>query len=107
VVEADGIGTAPRRPRVRRIGWPAEPRAGVLDVFRRFPQYDVVDQSDQPDARPTAFNIPGAPAAAFVDDYRFLPIHTVHDTIGLMSQDGLAFATQVIAAVVGHLTSST
>jgi aminopeptidase YwaD len=103
VVEADGVGTAPRRPRVRLIGWPRERRGGVLDALRRFPQYEVDDQSDLPDARPTAFNIPGAPALAFVDDYRFLPIHTVHDTIDLMSADGLAFATQVMVSVVEHL----
>ena len=107
VVEADGIGTAPLRPRVRLIGWPSDRREGVLEVFRRFPAYEVNDQSDQPDARPTAFNVPGAPAAAFIDDYRFLPIHTVQDTIDLMSRDGLAFATEVIAALLAHLSGST
>jgi hypothetical protein len=66
----------------------------------------VDDQSDLPSARPTAFNLPGVPAAAFVDDYRFLPIHTPEDTIDLMSREGLAFATEVIAAVVAHLSSA-
>ena len=62
VVEADGVGTAPRRPRVRLIGWPAGARDALLDVLRRFPAYEVNDQSGQPDARPTAFNLPGVPA---------------------------------------------
>ena len=103
VVEADGIGTAPRRPSVRLIGWPAHRRGGVLETLARYPDYEVNDQSDDPTARPTAFNLPGVPAAAFVDDYRFLPIHTVHDTIDLMSKEGLAYATEVIGAVVEHL----
>jgi hypothetical protein len=106
VVEADGVGTAPRRPRVRLIGWPAAARDALLDVFRRFPAYEVNDQSGQPDARPTAFNLPGVPAAAFVDDYRFLPIHTPLDTIDLMSEAGLAFAAETIAGVVAHLASA-
>ena len=106
VVEADGIGTVPRRPRLRLIGWPPGRREGVLDVLRRFPQYTVDDQSDLPSARPTAFNLPGVPAVAFVDDYRFLPIHTPEDTVDLMSREGLAFATEVIAAVVDHLSSA-
>ena len=103
VVEADGIGTAPRRPRVRLIGWPAKRRAGVRETLGRYPDYEVDDQSDDPGARPTAFNLPGVPAVAFVDDYRFLPIHTVHDTIELMSKEGLGYATEVIGAVVEHL----
>jgi Iap family predicted aminopeptidase len=105
VVEADGVGTAPRRPRVRLIGWPRGRRDGVLAALGRFPQYEVNDQSDDPTARPTAFNVPGAPAVAFVDDYRFLPIHTIHDTIELMSPKGLIFAVEVMAAVVEHLSS--
>jgi hypothetical protein len=105
VVEADGVGTAPRRPRARLIGWPAAQRAALLDVFRRFPAYSVDDQSERPDARPTAFNLPGVPAAAFVDDYRFLPIHTPLDTIDLMSEEGLAFAATAIGAVVAHLAA--
>ena len=105
VVEADGIGTAPRRPRVRLIGWPPERRAGLLDVLARYPAYEVNDQSDQPEARPTAFHLPGVPALAFVDDYRFLPIHTLHDTIELMDAAGLAFAAEVIAAAVAHLAA--
>ncbi|HEX2037117.1 MAG TPA: M28 family peptidase [Chloroflexota bacterium] len=106
VVEADGIGTAPLRPRVRLIGWRPEVRDGLLGVLGRFPQYAVDDQSDQPGARPTAFNVPGAPALAFVDDYRFLPVHTVHDTIDLMHPEALALATEVMAAVTAHLTSA-
>jgi Zn-dependent M28 family amino/carboxypeptidase len=106
VVEADGVGTAPRRPRVRLIGWPPGHREGVLEVLGRFPEYEVNDQSDDPSARPTAFNVPGAPAVAFVDDYRFLPIHTAHDTIELMSAEGLAFAAEVMTAVVEHLASA-
>lgn len=105
VVEADGVGTIPRRPRVRLIGWPPGRREGVLDVLARFPEYGVNDQSGQPDARPTAFNLPGVPAAAFVDDYRFLPIHTPADTVDLMHPDGLLLATQTIAAVVEHLAA--
>ena len=105
MVEADGIGTAPRRPRVRLIGWPPERRAGLLDVLARYPAYEVNDQSDQPEARPTAFHLPGVPALAFVDDYRFLPIHTLHDTIDLMDAAGLAFAAEVIAAAVAHLAA--
>ena len=106
VVEADGIGTAPRKPKVRLIGWPPERREGVLKALARYPAYAVADQSDDPAARPTAFNLPGKPAAAFVDDYRFLPIHTVHDTIDLMSQEGLAYATEVIGAVLEHLADA-
>ena len=105
VVEADGIGTAPRKPRVRLIGWPIGRREGVLETLARYPDYEVVDQSDDPAARPTAFNLPGVPAAAFIDDYRFLPIHTKHDTIDLMSKEGLAYATEVIGAVVEHLAN--
>jgi len=104
VVEADGIGTAPRRPRVRLIGWPSGQREGLVGVLGRFPQYTVDDQSELPTARPTAFNVPGAPALAFVDDYRFLPIHTVHDTIDLMDPEALAQAAEVMAAVVKYLT---
>jgi hypothetical protein len=63
----------------------------------------VNDQSDDPQARPTAFNLPGVPSLAFVDDYRFLPIHTPLDTIDLMDAEGLAFAAEVIAAAVAHL----
>ncbi|MGH2369110.1 MAG: M28 family metallopeptidase [Chloroflexota bacterium] len=106
VVEADGVGTAPRRPRVRLIGWPPGRRESLLEVLRRFPAYTVDDQSDKPDARPTAFHLPGVPALAFVDDYRFLPIHTVQDTIDLMSPDGLALAAEVMGAVVEHLSAS-
>lgn len=103
VVEADGIGTAPRRPRVRLIGWPPGRRERLLEALQRFPTYEVNDQSDLATARPTAFNLPGVPALAFVDDYRFLPVHTPLDTIDLMSQDGLRFAAQVMAGVVEHL----
>jgi hypothetical protein len=105
VVEADGIGTAPRRPRVRLVGWPPGAREGVLGVLRRYREYEVDDQSDQPGARPPAFHLPGLPAAHFVDDYRFLPIHTPHDTIDLMDRDGLALASRVMAALVEHLSS--
>lgn len=105
VVEADGIGTAPRRPRVRLVGWPPGAREGVLGVLRDFPDYEVDDQSDQPGARPVAFRLPGLPAVHFVDDYRFLPIHTPEDTIDLMDRDGLALAARALAAVVEHLAS--
>lgn len=105
VVEADGIGTAPRRPRARLIGWPQGQREALLAVLATFPEYAVIDESDRPDARPTAFNLPGLPALAFVDDYRFLPIHTVHDTIDLMDRDALTLAARVMTAVTAHLTS--
>jgi aminopeptidase YwaD len=105
VVEADGIGTAPRKPRVRLYGWSGAPRQGVLDALRRFPDYEVVDQSDDSKARPTAFHLPGLPGVHFVDDYRFLPIHTPADTIDLMSPDGLTLATQTMAGVIQHLTA--
>jgi hypothetical protein len=105
VVEADGVGTSPRRPRLRLIGWPAGRREPLRAVLEKFPEYGVDDQSDDPNARPTAFNIPGAPAVAFVDDYRFLPIHTVHDTIDLMHPDALLLAARTMTAVVDHLSS--
>jgi aminopeptidase YwaD len=106
VVEADGIGTAPRKPRLRLVGWRGGARAEVLEVLRRFPQYEVDDQSDRPDARPVAFHLPGVPAVHLVDDYRHLPIHTPADTIDLMSPDGLALAAEVMAALVGRLAGA-
>lgn len=105
VVEADGIGTAPRLPRLRMVGWPPVERRGLLDLLRGFPDYQVDDQSDLPAARPAAFHLPGLPAVLLVDDYRFLPIHTPEDTINLMSRDGLALAGEVMAAIVGRLSS--
>jgi aminopeptidase YwaD len=106
VIEADGVGTIPRRPRVRLVGWPPGEREGVLEVLGRFPEYTVDDQSDQPGARPPAFHLPGLPAAYFVDDYRHLPIHTTEDTIELMDRDALALAAEVMGAVAAHLVGS-
>lgn len=105
VVEADCIGTVPRRPKLRLMGWPAAPRRSLLDLLRGFPDYLVDDQSDLPDARPTAFHLPGLPAVYLLDDYSHLPIHTPEDNIDLMSRDGLALAGEVMAAVVGRLSS--
>jgi aminopeptidase YwaD len=106
VVEADGIGTAPRRPRLRLVGWPSPTRDRLLEVLHRFPAYEVNDQSDQPNARPVAFYLPRVPAVHLVDDYRFLPIHTPADTIDLMDPEALLLATQVMAAVVEELAQA-
>jgi len=103
VVEADTVGTATSPPRLRGAkGWPAERKEDILNVLRRFPRYIV---ADRPGTAGGAFNLPGVPALAFVNSWESIPIHTAQDTIELVSADELAFATQVIAAVVQHLTS--
>jgi aminopeptidase YwaD len=104
VVEADCIGTAAISPSVRVMGWSAPQSKGILDLLQQFPRYMVDIRPDTETPR-TAFNLPGVPVLAFVNDYGKLPIHTAQDTIDLMSPEELAFSAQVIAAVVDHLSS--
>ncbi len=105
VVEADCIGTVAVLPRVRMMGWSAPQSKDILDVLQQFPRC-IVDVRPETEAPRTAFNLPGVPVLAFVNDYGKLPIHTAQDTIDLMSSDEMAFSAQVIAAVVDHLSSS-
>jgi len=105
VVEADCIGTVAVPPKVSVMGWSAPQSKGILDVLQQFPRC-IVDVRPETEAPRTAFNLPGVPVLAFVNDYGKLPIHTAQDTIDLMSSDGLASNAQVIAAVVDHLSSS-
>jgi hypothetical protein len=104
VVEADCIGTVAVPPRVRVMGWSARQRKGILDVLQQFPRC-IVDVRPETEVPRTAFSLPGVPVLAFVNDYGKLPIHTVQDTIDLVSPDEMAFSAQVIAAAVDHLSS--
>ncbi len=104
VVEADCIGTVAIPPRVSVMGWPASQREGILSVLQQFPRC-VVNVRPETEAPRTAFNLPGVPVLAFVNDYGKLPIHTAQDTIDLMNPEEMAFNAQVIAAVVDHLSS--
>jgi aminopeptidase YwaD len=105
VVEADCIGTVAIPPRVRVMGWSSPQREAIMGILQQFPRY-VTDVRPETERPRTAFNLPGVPVMAFVNDYGKLPIHTAQDTIDLMSSDELAFSAQVIAAVVDHLSSS-
>jgi len=102
VVEADCIGTIDVPPRVQVMGWSGDRRKGVLDVLQQFPRC-VMNVRPETEKPRTAFNLPGIPVLAFVNDYGKLPIHTAQDTIELMSPDEMAFTAQVIAAAVDHL----
>jgi aminopeptidase YwaD len=104
VVETDCVGTVKIPPRVRVMGWSGDRRKGVLDVLQQFPRCiaDVRPETEKPR---TAFNLPGVPVLAFVNDYGKLPIHTAQDTIDLMSSDEMAFTAQVVAAAADHLLS--
>ena len=104
VVEADCIGTVAVRPRARVMGWSAQQSKGILDLLQQFPRC-IVDVRPETEAPRTAFNLPGVPVLAFVNDYGKLPIHTAQDTIKLMNPDEMAFSAQVIAAAVAHLSS--
>jgi len=104
VVEADCIGTVNVPPKVRVMGWSAHQRKGILGVLRQFPQC-IVDVRPETEVPRTAFNLPGVPVLAFVNDYGKLPIHTAQDSIDLMSPDEMAFSAQVIAVVVDYLLS--
>ncbi|MFC1716006.1 M28 family metallopeptidase [Candidatus Poribacteria bacterium] len=104
VVEADCIGTVAVPPRVQVMGWSASQSKGIQDVLQQFPRC-IVDVRPEAEAPRTAFNLPGVPVLAFVNDYGKLPIHTAQDTIDLMNPDEMAFSAQVIAAVVDHLSS--
>ena len=104
VVEADCIGTVAIPPRVRVMGWSPPQSKGVLDVLQQFPRC-IVDVRPETEAPRTAFNLPGVPVLAFVNDYGKLPIHTAQDTIDLISPDELASNAQVIAVMVDHLSS--
>jgi hypothetical protein len=86
------------------MGWSDVRRKGLLDVLQQFPRClrDVRPEKESPR---TAFNLPGVPVLAFVNDFAKLPIHTARDTIELMSSDELVFTAQVVAAVVDHLSS--
>ena len=73
-------------------------------MLKQFPRC-VVDVRPETELPHTAFNLPGVPVLAFVNDYGKLPIHTAQDTMNLMSPDELAFSAQVIATVVDRLSS--
>jgi len=103
-VEADCVGTVAVPPRVRVMGWSAPQRKGILGVLQQFPRC-IADVRPETEAPRTALNLPGLPVLAFVNDFAKLPIHTVQDTIDLMSPEELAFSAEVIAAVVDHLSS--
>lgn len=102
VVEADCIGTVNIPPRVQVMGWSPFQRKSILDVLQQFSRC-VIDMRPEKETPRTAFNLPGVPVLAFVNDYGKLPIHTAQDTIDLMSPDELSFSAQIIAAVVDHL----
>jgi aminopeptidase YwaD len=103
VVEADCIGTVVIPPRVQGMGWSNYQRKEILDVLRLFPRC-IVDVRPETEIPHTAFNLPGVPVLAFVNDYGKLPIHTAQDTIDLMSPNELAFNAQVIATVLDRLS---
>jgi len=75
-----------------------------MGILQQFPRC-IADVRPETEAPRTAFNLPGVPVMAFVNDYGKLPIHKAQDTIDLMSPGELAFSAQVIAAVVDHLSS--
>ena len=104
VVEADCIGTKAVPPRVRIMGWSGPQKQGILAALRQFPRC-LVDVRPEARGARTAFNLPGVPVMAFVNDYGKIPIHTAQDTIDLMSADELAYNAQVIAAAVEHLAA--
>ncbi len=104
VVEVDCVGTVAVPPRVHVMGWSGARRKGLLEVLQQFPRC-LQDVRPEPEAPRTAFNLPGVPVLAFVNDYGKIPIHTAQDTIELMSPDELAYTAQVVAAVVDHLSS--
>lgn len=88
------------------MGWSGAQRTGILEALRPFSRM-VVDVRPEEEAPRTAFNLPGAPVLAFVNDFGKLPIHTAQDTIDLMSAEELAYNVDAIAAVVDHLSSGT
>ena len=104
VVEADCIGTAALPPRARVMGWSGVQRTGILSALQPFSRL-VVDVRPEAEAPHTAFNLPGVPVLAFVNDFGKLPIHTAQDTIDLMSAEELAYNVDAIAAVVDYLSS--
>lgn len=104
VVEVDCIGTVAVPPKVQVMGWSNYQRKEILDVFQQFPLY-MVNVRPETEAPHTAFNLPGVPVLAFVNDYGKLPIHTAQDTIDLMNPGELAFSAKVIATIVDYLSS--
>jgi aminopeptidase YwaD len=102
VVEADCVGTATAPPRLwHATGWTPEQKDGILNIARQFPRL-IID--DRPPRVPGAFHLPDVPAVTFVNDFESIPIHTAQDTIDLLSPDEMAFAAEVIAAVVDYLS---
>ncbi|HEV7215747.1 MAG TPA: M28 family peptidase, partial [Chloroflexota bacterium] len=107
VVEVDCVGTVASPIIVHVLGWPParrQEKESVLGVLRSFPTCTVDDRSEHHSAR-TAFNLPGVPALAFLDDYARLPIHTAQDTMDLMRPTALAAAADAVAATVSSLLS--
>ena len=105
ILEADCVGSAVGEARVRVAGWPPRQREGILSILRRVPRLSV---NVRPDTEPphTGLDLVGVPALVFVDNWSSIPIHTAQDTLEMLAPDGLAAATDTMAAVVRYLTSA-
>jgi aminopeptidase YwaD len=101
-VQMDGIGDAGSTPTVHLMGWQPGPRAELLEVFRRYPRY-VVSEEPIGGSDHVPFHLNGVPVLAFMNEYSAIPIHSPADSMALMDSAELAYSTEVVAAVVGHL----
>ncbi len=103
VLELDVVGTAAWPPQVTVMGWESSQRRDILGVLEQYPRCDISLQPES--ATPhTPFDLTGVPAVWFVNDYSKAPIHTAQDSIDLLSPEEMAFAAEVAAAVLQHLT---
>jgi aminopeptidase YwaD len=104
VVQADGIGAAAGDTRAHLMGWTGYQKEGLFAILRRFPRC-IADDKVELGSDHVPFYQNGIPAALFTGEAARVFIHTAQDTIALMSLDELAFSTEVIAALLQHLSS--
>lgn len=104
VIEVDCVGTVTVPAAATLMGCPQALQEGLLGVLAGFPRCAV---RSRPDTEPTVtpFNVTGLPTVWFVNDYARVPIHTVQDSIDLLSPEEMAGAAELASTVLEHLTS--
>jgi Iap family predicted aminopeptidase len=102
IIELDCVGTATPPPRVTLMGFGTPQRKDILGVLGQYPRCEVILRPEA-ETPHTPFDLTGVPIAWFVNDYPRVPIHTVQDSIDLLSPEEMAFAADVAAAVLHRL----
>jgi len=105
VIEPDFVGTAALPARVTVMGFTGSQKDELLAVLARFPRCQVTVRPEGEKVG-TTFDLTGAPALLFVNEFEKAPIHTAQDSINLLSPEEMAYAAEVEAAVLQHLSGS-